>query len=105
MLASGIKATVILADHAQVADGKLNVIGGGWTVTGPGPAPFALAALIEFPWGATGENHTARFELVTDEGVPVNVTTEDGEQPLFIEAEFPVAAAPGVRRGTPLTVP
>jgi hypothetical protein len=99
------KATLMLADYAQTADGKLNVIGGGWTITGPRLSPFALVALIEMPWDAAGERHTARFELIDDQGRPVLVETEEGEQPLTIEAQFDLAPSPGVKRGTPLTMP
>jgi hypothetical protein len=26
-----VKVTMLLADYAQVAEGKLNIVGGGWT--------------------------------------------------------------------------
>ena len=39
-----MKATLLLADAAQAAEGKLYVLGGGWSVTGPGPAPMANSA-------------------------------------------------------------
>jgi hypothetical protein len=99
------KATLMLADYAQVADGKLNLIGGGWTISGPRLAPFAIAGLIEMPWEAAGELHTARLELIDDQGRPVLVETDEGEQPLVIEAQFDLAPSPGIRRGTPLTMP
>lgn len=97
-----IRATLLLADHAQVAEGKLNTIGAGWSITGPQPAPFALAALVEFPWTAAGTDHTARFELIDSEGVSVEVPTPDGDKPLAVEILFPVAAGFGVSKGTPL---
>jgi len=28
---------MMLADHAQVSDGKLFIAGGGWSMAGPGP--------------------------------------------------------------------
>ncbi|MEA2273409.1 MAG: hypothetical protein QOI98_2117 [Solirubrobacteraceae bacterium] len=99
------KVTLMLADHAQTADGKLNVLGGGWTITGPHPVPFALVALVEMPWDAAGEPHTVRFELIDDQGAPVLVPTDDSDQPLVIEATFDLAPSPGVKRGTPLTMP
>ena len=34
---------MILADSAQVADGKLYILGGGWSITGPDPTPSAVA--------------------------------------------------------------
>jgi hypothetical protein len=38
-----IQVTMILCDYAQVAAGKLNIIGGGGTWTGPQPVPFGIA--------------------------------------------------------------
>jgi hypothetical protein len=29
---------MLLADFAQVSDGKLTVVGGGWSLTGPDPS-------------------------------------------------------------------
>src|SRR4029077_19300015 len=37
-----VKVTMLLADFAQVADGKLTVVGGGWSLTGPEPTPFGI---------------------------------------------------------------
>ena len=43
------KATLLLADSAQVAEGKLYIIGGGWTVIGLG-TPSAVAVYVSVPW-------------------------------------------------------
>jgi len=99
------KVTLMLADHAQAAEGKLNVIGGGWTITGPGPVPFAIAALIEMPWDAVGVEHTLRFDLIDDQGRPVMTETDSGEQSVAIQGQFFLAPQPGIKRGTPLTMP
>ena len=32
-----MKVTILLADAAQAVEGKLFVLGGGWSVTGPEP--------------------------------------------------------------------
>ena len=45
-----MKATLMLADYATVSDGKLSIVGGGWSVTGPEPVPFGIALLIQVPW-------------------------------------------------------
>ena len=36
-----VRVTMLLADFAQVADGKLTVVGGGWSLTGPEPCRSA----------------------------------------------------------------
>ena len=96
---------MLLADHAQAAEGKLNIIGAGWTVVGPAPAPFAIAILFEVPWDRANEEHAFRLELVDSDGIPVLVPTPDGEEPLMIEGQFEVGRPPGVKRGTALPFP
>lgn len=96
---------MLLADHAQAAEGKLNIIGAGWTMVGPAPAPFAIAILFEVPWDRANEEHEFRLELVDSDGDPVLVPTPDGEAPLVLEGQFEVGRPPGVRRGTPLPFP
>ena len=41
-----MRVTMLLADFAQVSDGKLTVVGGGWSLTGPEAVPFGIAILI-----------------------------------------------------------
>ena len=38
---------MLLCDAAQVADGKLYILGGGWSMTGPDPVPSAVALKID----------------------------------------------------------
>lgn len=101
----GMKVTMMLADSAQVADGKLYVLGGGWTVTGPQAVPFAIAGLIEVPWHLTNRRHTFRFECIDLDGNGVLVPTPAGEQPLLFEGGFEVGRPPGVRAGTAIPFP
>ena len=101
-----MKATLLLAEAAQVADGKLFVLGGGWNIIGPAPSPFALAILIEVPWDRTNEEHTVRLELLDADGHPVLAAQAEGEdEPLVITAGFEVGRPPGLKRGAPLNVP
>ncbi len=96
---------MMLADHAQAAEGKLNIIGGGWNVTGPEPGPFAIAILFEVPWDRANEEHRFLLELVDQDGVAVLVETVDGEAPLTIEGQFEVGRPPGLKPGTSLAFP
>jgi hypothetical protein len=102
----GMKVTMMLADAAQVAEGKLNVLGGGWSVTGPQPCPFAIAVLFEVPWQMTNSQHQLKFELIDIDGQPVLVEGENGERvPVLIEGGFEVGRPPGLRAGTTQTLP
>ena len=101
-----MKVTVLLADYAQVADGKLNIIGGGWNTTGPQPMPFALAVLIEVPWDRANEQHHIRIELVDADGHAVVVPQPDGQDgPLVIDGDFEIGRPPGSKRGAALNFP
>jgi hypothetical protein len=100
-----MKVTMLLADYAIVADGKLVIVGGGWSVIGPQPVPFAIALKIEVPWDQANTKHKMRLELVDADGDPVLVPTDGGiEQQLAIEGEFETGRPPGLKPGTPLDV-
>ena len=75
-----MKVTILLADAAQAAEGKLYVLGGGWSITGPDPSPMALAIKIEVPWDQANHPHTCRLELLDSEGPsdPIEQICEPG---------------------------
>jgi hypothetical protein len=100
-----VKVTMLLADYAQVADGKLTIVGGGWSVTGPMPVPFAIAVLFEVPWDRANVKHRFRLDLVDADGHVVFAATDEGEEPVVIEGEFEAGRPPGMKPGTPLDVP
>ena len=101
-----MKVTMMLADAVQAADGKLFILGGGWSVTGPTPTPGAIAMMIEVPWDLANQRHTWRLDLEDEDGRPVLLETEEGsEEGVSIGGEFEVGRPPGLRPGTPLDVP
>jgi hypothetical protein len=102
-----MKATLMLADFATVADGKLTIVGGGWTVTGPAPHPFAIALKLEVPWHQGIDPHKLRLELLDSDGQPVLTQTPQGMLPICIEAQMESAVAElpaDIKPGTPLDV-
>lgn len=100
-----MKATLILADHTQVADQKLFVSGGGWTWINAGHVSFGVGLLVEVPWDRLNEKHQLRLELVDADGNPVIAAGPEGELPVIVEGEFEGGRAPGHTPGTPLTMP
>lgn len=96
---------MLLADAAQAAEGKLNVLGGGWSITGPGPVPSAIAMLIEVPWDRANMRYPWQIELVDGDGDPVLITGPMGDQPVKVDGELEVGRPPGVTPGTPLALP
>lgn len=100
-----MKVNMMLADSAQAVQGKLYVLGGGWTITGPGPTPSAIAAIIEVPWNDANRRFKFEMALLTADGQPVIVPTPQGDRPLLIEGQFEAARPLGLKPGSPLTVP
>jgi hypothetical protein len=100
-----MKLTLLLADWAEVVNGKLYVMGGGWTETGPAPAPSALAAIIEVDWDETNIEHIVKFNLVDGDDKPVMISTPTGHQPLWAEAKINVGRPPQVKPGSSFNVP
>jgi hypothetical protein len=99
---------MLLADFAQVADGKLTVVGGGWSLTGPELVPFGIALLIQVPWDRANQRHVLRLELLDADGQQVLLDTDEGsDQPVlfFDDLPFEVGRPPGLKPGTYLDFP
>lgn len=97
-----MKVTLLLADAAQSVDNKLYILGGGWSVTGPEPVPFAIAMKVEVPWDRTNQRHRWTLRLVDADGQAVMVPTDQGSRPVEIAGEFEVGRPPGIPPGTPI---
>jgi hypothetical protein len=100
-----MKATMLLADYAVVSDGKLTIVGGGWSQTGPEAAPFGIALLIQVPWDQSNTPHSFTVELLDADGVPVVLEGPEDEQAVAFGGEFEVGRPPGLKPGTPLDFP
>jgi hypothetical protein len=101
-----VKATLLLSDYAVVSDGKLTIVGGGWSQTGPEPSSFGIGLLIQVPWDQANTMHVFAVELLDSDGVEVVLqTAEDDEQPVAFGGEFEVGRPPGLKPGTPLDFP
>ena len=96
---------MLLCDAAQVADGKLYILGGGWSVTGPEPAPSAIAIKIEVDWHEAAEEHHWELFLVDADGREVTVETPQGPQMIEIRGDFEVGRPDGVPAGSPIDLP
>ncbi len=98
-----MRATMMLADSAQAINGKLYLLGGGWSVTGPSATPMAVAMMIEIPWDETNMHHNYRLTLNDADGNNVLLPTKEGEMPLEIARNFEVGRPPGHIPGTPIS--
>jgi hypothetical protein len=98
-----VNVTLLLCDAAQVAGGKLFVLGGGWNTlvtTSDDALSMALAILVVVPWHETNQRHRLRSDLLTEDGAPVG-----GDAPVFVDGEFEMGRPPGTKPGTSLNVP
>ncbi len=95
---------MMLCDAAQVSDGKLYVLGGGWSMTGPDPVPSAIALKIDVGWHEAESAHHWELFLEDADGRPVLVETPEGEHPVEVRGEFTVGRPPGIPEGSPIDV-
>jgi hypothetical protein len=96
-----LNATLLLADSAQVADGRLFILGGGLGEVGPGPQPMAIAMLLDVPWDQANAAHDWKFELLDEDGTPVLYD----DQPILVGGQFEAGRPDGLAPGTPIPVP
>ena len=100
--ADDLRATLLLSDYAVVADGKLTVVGAGWSYTGPDPCPSAVGIKIDVPWGKTNVRHEWTLVLKDGDGKPF--VAPDGNQ-VQIGGQFEAGRPPGHPAGTTVTLP
>lgn len=102
------RITMMLADAAQVSDGKLFVLGGGWQFIGSPQSPYAVAIIVAVPWTETNKKHRLSVALHDSDGNPVRIATQTSgadAQAVSFAAEFEIGRPPGFKPGTPLNVP
>ncbi len=97
-----MKVTMLLADAAQVSEGKLHVLGAGWRFTGPEPVASAIGLIFEIPWDRA--NQPIPFELLlVDADGQTSVLADGGE--LKVEGEIEVGRPPGHPPGESISAP
>jgi len=93
---------MLLADSAQEVNGKLYVLGGGWSVTGPDLPPMAIAIKLDVPWSGANEPHQFVLDLVDEDGHPVNAGEAGGG--VRVEGSFEVGRPAGLPSGSDIDV-
>jgi hypothetical protein len=75
-----MKATLIVADYADLANGKLGVLGGGITwFYAHSSVPLSVAALVFADSEDSNKPHPLRLRIVNLAGEPVGFTGDDGK--------------------------
>jgi hypothetical protein len=90
-----MKVTMLLADAAQAVNGKLYILGGGWSIVGLDPTPTAIALKIDVPWDQANRPHTLALALLDSDGRPVMVENRPVEFRGDFEAGRPAGLVPG----------
>ena len=93
-----MRVTMLLADAAQEVNGKLYVLGGGWSVTGPDLPPMAIAIKLDVPWSAANVQHAFALELIDEDGRPVPAGDSGGG--VRAEGSFEVGRPAGLPAGS-----
>lgn len=92
-----MRVTMLLADAAQEVNGKLYVLGGGWSVTGPDMPPMAIAIKLDVPWSAANQRHDFALDLVDQDGRPVPAGEDGGVR---VQGTFEVGRPVGLAHGS-----
>ena len=100
-----MRATMMLADYAQIADGKLFISGGGWSTCGPGPTPCAVVAIFHVPWQETDEKVSFALRLIDEDGRAVMQPGATDGMPVQVNGHFEARRQPGMTPGTDINVP
>lgn len=100
---------LMLADSAQVHQGKLFALGAGVGVFPPTPpnsaATLAICGIVVVPWEEANKPHELVVTLVDLDDQPYRVPGPAGEADFRIQAGFSTAPRPELRRGSVLIVP
>jgi len=94
------KVTMLLADSVQAVQGKLYILGGGWSITGPEPSPSALAIKLDVPWEEANRKYSFRCALLNGDDRPVLI---EGTAIEF-SGQFEAGRPAGLKPGSPLDV-
>lgn len=98
--------TMMLADAVQEAGGKLFILGGGWSVTGPEVPPMAVALKIDVPWTEANRRHDWQLQLLDADGEAVHHPGVGGPgDPIEARGDFEVGRPPGLAPGTDIDLP
>ena len=98
-------AQILLADSAQVVNGKLYLLGGGWNQIGPKPTAMAVVLRFLVPWDQTNQKHRWSLRLLDEDGHPVMVGPAGSGRPIEVSGQFEAGRPPGTEPGTETSIP
>jgi hypothetical protein len=101
-MASPLEVHLLLCDSAQAENGKVHMLGAGWSITSSPTAPHAVAVLIKVPWDRANQSMDLSLQLLDPDGSPVKVPTAEGPVVIGTEAKIEVGRPPGLAHGSML---
>jgi hypothetical protein len=96
-----MNAMMILSDAAQVVNGKLYILGGGWTIIPPIPMPMAIAVRVSVDPSEFDVEHDWRIYLEDADGHAVIGGSPEAPFPIQAEGKFMASQSPLAPPGTP----
>jgi hypothetical protein len=100
-----VRATLLLAEAVQVAEGKLYILGAGWSQIGAGPSQMGVAILLEFTSAEANGSHHFELFLTDDQFQPVSTDSTAGEVPIEVRGDANVALPEGYDSRLPVPWP
>ena len=97
-----MRVTMLLADHAAIAEGKLYINGGGWSVRTAAPTPMFLALKFDVPWDLAGRPIAVEIRLIDEDGHPVTWPPAQSGQPVSFTGRLEVRQPQGLSPGAPI---
>ncbi len=97
------KIMLLTADAASISEGKINMLGAGWTRISAGPANFCVVVRLDIPWSMTNVKIPWSLDLIDQDGhqyIPV-----ENSGPLHFEGEVEVGRPAGISEGSSLEAP
>ncbi len=103
-MASPVAAQLILCDAAVAEpNGKIHMLGAGWSLTPTPTAPSAVAVLIKVPWDRANQKLHMTLQMLDSDGQPVSIAGPAGEvHAIRNEADLEVGRPAGVLPGSPI---
>jgi hypothetical protein len=96
-----VNADILICDFAEALNGKLYILGGGWSQhLGPADVSCTLAVRLSVPWNQANQKHSLAIVLRSEDEVPV--VGPEGN-PVALSGDFEIGRPPGLVPGEDLT--
>lgn len=97
-----LQAKLLLCDYAVVNDGKVTMVGAGWTERSQTTTPSAIGGVLEVPWSAAERLVDLVLELLDQDGHPV--LSAEG-MPVRLNMGLTIGPSPEDRLGDAAVIP